>query len=299
MELRILRYFLTVAKEKSISKAARTLHITQPTLSRQLQELEQELGKTLFIRSNKEITLTEDGRLLRKRAEEIVRLTDKTIHELTTPNDEIAGDVFIGCAETDEMRNIIRIMKQMQTQYPNVQFHIYSGDKQIVLDDLDRGLIDFGIFIDPIDKTKYDYLPLPTPITLGIIVKKDDSLAKKKCVTKEDIQSLPLIISRQLCEDSMVMSWFGVPKEMLHIVATYNLIFNASLMVSEGMGYAITIDHLIDATNHPDLCFIPLYPTVSLPIYILWKKNQLFSKASTYFLAQVKKILYQNKKKDE
>ena len=296
MEIRVLKYFLAVAREKNITNAAMSLHITQPTLSRQLKELEEELGKQLFIRGNKNITLTEDGLLLRKRAEEIVSLSDKTIADIKYSDTLIGGDIAIGCAETEGLRTIIQMMMNVQHIYPNICFHISSGDKQNVLEDLERGLIDFGIFIDPIDKTNYNYLLLPRKEVLGIVARKDSSLAKKGYVTKEDLLNAPLILSRQLCEDSLLMRWFGKQLSDLHVVATYSLIFNAGLMVSEGMGYAIAIDKLIDINGNNNLCFLPLSPSIEANLYIMWKKQQLFSKAASKFLDELENTL--NKKGD-
>ena len=296
MEIRVLKYFLAVAREKNITNAAMSLHITQPTLSRQLKELEEELGKQLFIRGSKNITLTEDGLLLRKRAEEIVSLSDKTIADIKYSDTLIGGDIAIGCAETEGLRTIIQMMMNVQHTYPNICFHISSGDKQNVLEDLERGLIDFGIFIDPIDKTNYNYLLLPRKEVLGIVARKDSSLAKKGYVTKEDLLNAPLILSRQLCEDSLLMRWFGKQLSDLHVVATYSLIFNAGLMVSEGMGYAIAIDKLIDINGNNNLCFLPLSPSIEANLYIMWKKQQLFSKAASKFLDELENTL--NKKGD-
>lgn len=296
MEIRVLKYFLAVAREKNITNAAMSLHITQSTLSRRLKELEEELGKQLFIRGNKKITLTEDGLLLRKRAEEIVSLSDKTITDIKYSDTLIGGDIAIGCAETEGLRTIIQMMMSVQHTYPNIRFHISSGDKQNVLEDLERGLIDFGIFIDPIDKTNYNYLLLPRKEVLGVVARKDSSLAKKGYVTKEDLLNVPLILSRQLCEDSLLMRWFGKQLSDLHVVATYSLIFNAGLMVSEGMGYAIAIDKLIDINGNNNLCFLPLSPSIETNLYIMWKKQQLFSKVASKFLDELENTL--NKKSD-
>lgn len=296
MEIRVLKYFLAVAREKSITNAAITLHITQPTLSRQLKELEEELGKQLFIRGSKNITLTEDGLLLRKRAEEIVSLSDKTITDIKYSDTLIGGDIAIGCAETEGLRTVIQMMMNVQHTYPNIRFHISSGDKQNVLEDLERGLIDFGIFVDPIDKTDYNYLLLPRKEVLGVVARKDSSLAKKGYVTKEDLLNVPLILSRQLCEDSLLMRWFGKQLPDLHVVATYSLIFNAGLMVSEGMGYAIAIDKLININGNNNLCFLPLKPSIEINLYIIWKKQQMFSKVASRFFDELENTL--NKKDD-
>ncbi|MDE5617835.1 MAG: LysR family transcriptional regulator, partial [Ureaplasma sp.] len=240
MELRVLKYFLAVAREQNITNAAEQLHITQPTLSRQLRELEDELGVQLLIRGNKSVSLTEDGMLFRKRAEEIVDLANKTINDINHAKDDIMGDIYIGSGETDGLRCIISIMKELNNRYPNINFHINSGDKQDILEKLDKGLIDFGIFLDPIDKTKYNFIKIPAIDTLGILAKKDSPLSKKNYITNKDLIDKPLIISRQINEDSGIMRWLNTTPDKLKIVATYNLAFNASLMVDEGLGYALT-----------------------------------------------------------
>ena len=290
MELRILRYFLVVAREQSITKAANVLHITQPTLSRQLKELEEELGKPLLIRGNKNISLTDEGMLFRKRAEEIVELSDKTVHEIQHTEDNITGDIYIGSGETEGLRNVIHIIKEYQKQYPNVCFHINSGDKADLLDKLDKGLLDFGIFLEPVDKVKYNHLKLPAKDTLGILARKDSPLAKKKVITKEDLVNVPLIMSRQLKEDSSLLRFLDTPLEKLNIVATYNLVYNASLMVDEKVGYAITLDKLVNTTGDSNLCFIPLSPKMTVDMYLMWKKFQIFSKASELFLKELEMI---------
>lgn len=284
MELRVLRYFLVVAREQNITNAAEVLHITQPTLSRQIKELEEELGRPLLIRGNKNISLTDDGMLFRKRAEEIVELADKTVNEIQHAEDDITGDIYIGSGETEGLRTIIHIMKDFEKQYPNVCFHVNSGDKADLLDKLDKGLLDFGVFLEPIDKVKYNFLKLPTKDTLGILARKDSPLAKKDFITKEDLVHVPLIMSRQLREDSSLLRWLDVPLDQLNIVATYNLVYNASLMVDEGLGYAITLDKLVNTTGNSNLCFIPLYPKMTVDMYFMWKKFQIFSKASGAFL---------------
>jgi DNA-binding transcriptional LysR family regulator len=291
MELRVLRYFLIVAREQNITKAADALHITQPTLSRQLKELEEELGKKLLVRGNKNVTLTEDGLLFRKRAEEIVELSDKTMQELKDNSHEISGEIFIGSGETEGLKSVIHIMEKMRKKYPNVSFHINSGDKTDLLDKLDKGLLDFGVFLEPVDKVKYNYLKLPAKDILGVLARKDSPLAKKGTITKEDLIDVPLIISRQLREDSSLLRWLDVPLENLDVVATYNLVYNASLMVDEGLGYAITLDKLVNTTGDSNLCFIPLTPKITVDMYLMWKKFQIFSKASDAFLEEIEKEL--------
>lgn len=290
MEIRVLKYFLAVAREQNITNAAEILHITQPTLSRQLKELEEELGLQLLIRGNKNVSLTEDGMLFRKRAEEIVNLTDKTLNDMKHTKDDISGDIYIGSGETDGIRSIISCIKETNDKFPNIHFHINSGDKIDILEKLDRGLIDFGIFLDPIDKSKYNYLKLPATDIFGILAKKDSILGQKKYITKEDLLDKPLILSRQTTEDSNIMRWFGTTPDKLNIVATYNLAFNASIMVDEGVGYALTLDKIIN-TSESNLSFVPLQPNIKVEMYIMWKKYQVFTKATKKFLEHLESTL--------
>lgn len=290
MEIRVLKYFLAVAREQNITNAAETLHITQPTLSRQLKELEEELGLQLLIRGNKNVSLTEDGMLFRKRAEEIVNLTDKTLNDMKHTKEDISGDIYIGSGETDGVRSIISCIKETNDKFPNIHFHINSGDKIDILEKLDRGLIDFGIFLDPIDKSKYNYLKIPATDTFGILAKKDSILGQKEYITKEDLLDKPLILSRQTTEDSNIMRWLGTTPDKLNIVATYNLAFNASIMVDEGVGYALTLDKIIN-TSESNLSFVPLQPNIKVEMYIMWKKYQVFPKASKKFLEHLENTL--------
>ena len=264
------------------------MHITQPTLSRQLKELEDELGVQLLIRGNKSVSLTEDGMLFRKRAEEIVDLTNKTINDMNHAKNDIIGDIYIG---SDGLRSIVSIMNELNSQYPNIRFSINSGDKQDILEKLDKGLIDFGIFLDPIDKSKYNYLKIPAIDKFGILARKDSILANKKYITNKDLIDKPLIISRQTNEDSAIIRWLNTTLDKLNIVATYNLVFNASLMVDEGLGYALTLDKIINTSGNSNLCFIPLKPNIKVEMYIMWKKYQIFSKASEKFLDFLEKYL--------
>lgn len=290
MEIRVLKYFLAVAREQNITNAAKSLHMTQPTLSRQLKDLEEELGLQLLIRGNKSVSLTEDGMLFKKRAEEIVSLADKTLNDMKHTKEDISGDIYIGSGETDGIRRIITCIQETNNKYPNIHFHINSGDKIDIIEKLDRGLIDFGIFLDPIDKSKYNYLKIPATDIFGILAKKDSALGGKKYITKQDLLDKPLILSRQTTEDSNIMRWLGTTLDKLNIVATYNLAFNASIMVDKGVGYALTIDKIIN-TSESNLSFIPLQPSIKVEMYIMWKKYQVFPKATTKFLEQLEKVL--------
>lgn len=289
MELRVLQYFLTVAREENISAAAQSLHLTQPTLSRQLKELEEELGKTLMIRGSRKITLTEDGQLLRKRAEEILDLVQRTEKEMMHPSDDIYGDIYIGTGETDGIRQIARTVTQLQNRYSGIHFHIFSGDALDVCDRLDKGLLDFGILLGDIDRTKYHYLELPMKDTWGILMPSDSPLSRKTCIVPEDLWDKPLILSRQSENKSGLYRWLRKEPSSLNTVATYNLIYNASLMVEEGMGYAFTLDKLVN-TSGRSICFRPLKPELTLNMYLVWKKHQRFSKAADLLLKELQTI---------
>ena len=290
MELRVLQYFLAAAKEQNISAAAQSLHLTQPTLSRQLKELEEQLGKQLMIRGNRKITLTEEGMLLRKRAEEILDLVGRTEKEVMQSGDTINGDIYIGTGETDGMRQIAKTANILQQSYPNIHFHIVSGDAMDVCERLDKGLLDFGILLGDIDKVKYNYIELPMKDTWGVLMCCNSPLAKKKYISPEDLWDKPLILSRQVDNKSGLYRWLKKEPTELYTVATYNLIYNASLMVDEGMGYAFALDKLINTTGST-LCFRPLKPQLKLGMYLVWKKYQTFSKAAELFLENLQKTL--------
>ena len=283
MELRVLQYFLAVAREQNISAAAHSLHLTQPTLSRQLKELEEELGKQLMVRGNRKITLTQEGMLLRKRAEEILELVDRAEREVMRSDDAVSGDIYIGTGETDGVRQIARAANRLQACYPGIRFHIVSGDAVDVCERLDKGLLDFGVLLGDIDKTKYHYMELPMKDTWGVLMRRDSPLAHRESVSPRDLWDKPLILSRQVDNKSGLYRWLRREPSELHTAATYNLIYNASLMVDEGMGYAFTLDKLVNTTGS-NLCFRPLKPRLELGMYLVWKKSQIFSRAAELFL---------------
>ena len=291
MEFRELRYFLAVAREQSISKAAEALYITQPNLSRQMQNLEKEIGQQLFIRGTKKITLTEAGRLLRKRAEEIIELYNQAETELTKPINDIGGDIYIGGGESYVMGVIAKAAHLVQNDYPNVKFHLFSGDSGTISERLDKGLIDFGIFIEPFDLSKYEYLRLPLYDTWGVLMRKDSPLAEKEFITPEDLWDKPIIRSRQSIGKNKVSEWFGKSDEELNIVATGNLLYNMSLLVEEGLGYAVCLDKIINTSGNSNLCFRPLYPELISHLDIAWKKYQVFPKCTEIFLKRLREIL--------
>lgn len=287
MELRVLQYFLTVAREQSISGAARALHLSQPTLSTQLRDLEASLGKQLLVRGvkgSRRVTLTDEGMLLRKRAEEILSLVQKTENEIARSADAVAGDVYIGAGETDSVRYLARAARSLQQKYPDIHYHISSGNASFVVDQLDKGLVDFGILFGMVDPVKYDMLQIPVKDVWGVIMRSDAPLAEKPYVEPKDLQDKPLILSEQENQKGELAAWFGCDSDSLHVVATYNLLFNGALFVDEGLGYAISLDKLIDVRHNQSLCFRPLLPRLEATAYLVWKKYQVFSKAAAVFL---------------
>ena len=291
MELRLLRYFLAVAQEESISAAAEYLHLTQPTLSRQMIALEEELGKPLFIRGKRRISLTQDGMRLRKRANEILELADKTQAEFRNTEETVAGDVYIGAGETDAMRLIARTSGILQQQYPDLRFHIFSGDRVDVVEHLEKGLIDFALLVGEVDSKKYDTLLLPVRDSWSVLMPKDHPLAKQEAIRPQDLWDQPLTLSRQMRDGSPLLNWMGKPLSQLHVVSTHNLIYNASLMVEEGFSLAVTLDKLINTTGESRLCYRPLEPRLEVEVHLVWKKHQVMSKAVEAFLNQFQKDL--------
>ena len=284
MDIRVLQYFLAVAREESITRAAEALRMTQPPLSRQLKDLEDELGKKLLIRGSKKVTLTEDGMLLRKRAEEMIDLLEKTKAELAGSDENINGEIYIGGGETDAVSLFAQVAGKLQKKYPLIHYHIHSGDAGVVMEKLDKGLIDFGLLVGPVDVSKYDYMRLPISDIWGVLMRKDSPLAEKDVICAEDLWDKPLIVSHQTSISSDMAAWLRKDVSKLNIVMTYDLIFNASLFVKKGIGYAITLDKIINTTGDSELSFRPLYPTLEAGLCIVWKKYQVFSKASKEFL---------------
>ena len=293
MEIRVLKYFLAVAREGSITGAANSLHLTQPTLTRQLQDLEKELKQKLLVRGKYKVTLTPEGMILRKRAEEIIDLVEKTEAEFQSISDIITGDIYIGGGESDSMKYIAEIIKEIQIEFPDIKFHIYSGNAEDVMEKLDKGLLDFGILIQPVDFSKYDHLELPEKDRWGVIMRKDNPLSKKENITVDDLLNIPILASRQMSpkysKDSGFLDWFKDKYNELNITATYNLVYNAAIMVKAGVGCAVTLDKLADTSNESELCFRPLYPKLESGLDIVWKKYQIFSPATKLFLDKLYK----------
>lgn len=296
MELRVLQYFLAVAREQSISSAAESLHLSQPTLSTQIKAMEDELGKKLFIRGTKgsrKVTLTEEGMILCRRAEEILDLVKKTESEIQLSDKTITGDVYIGAGETDVIRFFAQAANKLKQIYPDIHYHIYSGNSTYVIERLDKGLIDFGLVYGTIDHSKYESIEIPIKDTFGILMRKDSPLADKEYISPEDLWDKPLIMSHQEERDGWpIAAQIRQDVSKLNIIATYNLLFNGSLMVEEGLGYAVCFDKLINTTGDSSLCFRPIKPSIEISPSIIWKKYQVFSKAADKFLQQLKEIFY-------
>ncbi len=288
MELRELKYFLAIAREESISKAAEFLFIAQPSLSRQMQNLEREIGKPLFIRGGKKITLTETGVLLRKRAEEILSLYEKTEHELVSSEENVGGTVYIGSGESYAVEIIAKAAKDLQNDHPNIKFDFFSGNSATVSDMLDKGLIDFGILVKPTDLSKFDYMLLPQTDVWGVLMRKDSPLAEKEYVVPEDLYNVPLIVSKQSTQKNEISEWYKKDLQNLNVVATYNLLYNASLLVKSGLGYAVGLDKIINTTGDSELTFRPLKPKLETSLAFAWKRYQIFSKPAELFLNRLR-----------
>lgn len=292
MELRVLQYFLAVAKEKSFSGAANVLHLSQPTLSRQLKDMENELGKQLFIRGSKRIELTDEGRILKKRAEEIIALVEKTENEITVSDEHISGDVFIGAGETVGVRFLTKAAKRVRDKYPDIHFHIISGDRADVTERLDSGLVDFGLVFGSVDETKYESISVPNQDLWGVLMCSDDPLANKDKIEPKDLFDKPLIVSRQADKTGIVKRLIGKSVDKLNIVASYNLIFNGALMVQDGLGYALCLESILNPSANSKLCFKPLTNALTEEMRVIWKKDNIFSKASQKFFEEFTKEEY-------
>lgn len=292
MEIRVLRYFLTIAREGSITNAANFLHVTQPTLSRQIHDLEDELGQKLFTRGSHNMTLTTEGMILRKRAEEIISMVDKTEAEFTSMEEAVGGDIYIGGGETDAIKFLAKVAKELHDTYPNIHYHLYSGNAQDVTERLDKGLLDFGVLVQPADISKYDYLNIPAKDTWGVVMRKDSPLVEKETIRKEDLIGIPLICSRQAISQERSKNeftqWFGEDFDKLDIVTTFNLVYNAAIMVDAGLGYAVAIDKIANTSENSTLCFRPLEPKLDSGLNIIWKKYQVFSSAAELFLERLR-----------
>lgn len=285
MELRVLRYFLMVAREENITRAASLLNVTQPTLSRQLMQLEDELGTQLFHRGKYSVTLTEDGMLLRRRAEELVSLSEKTVNELSHREDIVEGEVAIGAGETRSMSFIAEVIRAFRTIYSAVSFDIHSATADDIKDKLEKGLLDIGLLTEPVDISKYEFIRMPLRERWGVLCRKDSPLAEKPYVTPTDISSYPLIAAKREQVRNELASWFGTSLEKLDIAARYNLVMNAAALVRSNAGIALCFDL---GTIYDDLSFVPLHPLLETGSVLVWKKNQMMSEAARRFIDSVR-----------
>lgn len=283
MELRVLRYFVTVAQTGNITRAAQQLHLTQPTLSRQLKELEQQLGQPLYHRSNYSVILTPAGRILYQRAMDLLELADKTLAEFDAMQAFNGGDIHIGCAESEGISLLAQVFHQLQQRYPNLRIHLYSGNAQLVTERLEKGLLDFAVVVQMVDVTRFAAFPLPARDLWGLILRKDSPLVAQREIPLEQLLTLPLIVSRQGVTSEM-HPWFLENYDRLHIVATYDLLYNASLLVKEGIGCALGFDKLVDTGASSLLCFRPLTPRIESPMRLIWNKTQVLSRAAALFV---------------
>lgn len=285
MEIRELRYFLAVAREENITRAAQSLHIAQPSLSKQLMELEKKLDKQLLIRGKKKITLTEEGAILRKRAEEIVELVEKTEHEISYDFEELSGDIYIGGSASE---TILSVAADLRREYPGVRFHFYSGDAQDVSERLNHGSLDFAVMLEPVDNIKYEFVSLPDCSQWGVLMNKSDALAAKKALTNEDIKSIPLIMHQRIGLQNEIAHWAGTSTESLNIAATYNVVHGSPIpFVKHGLGYFLTARYLLAPKLDTDVCFLPLEPELPTRLALVWKKHAVFSKVAEAFYGRI------------
>lgn len=287
MELRVLKYFLTVAEEGNITRAADILHITQPTLSRQLMELEAELGTALLIRGKRSVTLTDEGFLFKQQAEMIVELSDKLEHTFKDKKDVVCGTIRIGAAEAAGGRALAVYMKEFRDKYPDVQFDLYNGMADNIKEMLEHGLLDLGLVLEPIDAAKFEYIRLPHKETWGLLLRKDHELAEKEMITVEDIPQYPLIMPGRENAKNELLHWMQCEERHLNVPAYYNLLSNAALLVGAGMGCAVCLDGALSIHADPALCFRRILPEHTTRSVILWKKNHLFSQVASLFIQTI------------
>ena len=278
-----MQYFLAVTREGNISAAAQSLNLSQPSLSRQLKDLEDELGAKLFIRGNRRIELTEEGLILRKRAGEIMQLVELTESEISEVKNNISGTLSIGAGESLSMHRITEVFRRLKENYPDIRLNVVSGDTEDLQDRLDRGLLDFALIFTDFDRNAYHHLTLEEKEIFGVIMRKDDALAENEYITVTDLYDKPLIVSRANGLDI----FSGSQARRLQVAATYNLLYNASLMVEDGIGVAISFDGLVDTSENSSLCFRPLYPEISVSPSLIWKRHQKLSIISQLFIKQL------------
>ena len=290
MEVRQLRYFLEIAREENMTHAAERMHVSQPTLSRQMKDLEEELGKKLFRRGSANIRLTDEGMLLRKRAEDILAMVDKTADEFRALDELTGGDVYIGCAESDQIRYLAGVIHRFRRDYPRFRYHLLSGDTAQVTERLDKGLLDLAVIAELPNLKKYSYIELPAADTWGVLMRRDCPLAEKRAVTADDLIGYDLISSQQSLEADFPR-WCGQKMNRLNLVGTVNLFYNGAVFVKAGDCLLLTFDRLADTGSGSELCFRPLAPPLRSKMYVIWKKYQIFSPIAERLLERIREAL--------
>ncbi len=296
MEIRTLRYFLAVAREENMTRAADLLHVTQPTLSKQLKALEEELGKKLFVRHSFSIELTDEGVLLKARAEDLVRMADKIEQEFVSLDDITGGDLYLGLAESEQIRYLAREIRTLKNQLPNLHYHITSGDTEQVIEKLNKGILDFAVLAETPDPARYESVPFPVNDVWGLVVKEDSPLATKKKIRVKDLYGLPLFCSEQSWRNE-IPAWAKENMDKLTLEGSFRLSYNASMFVKEGLGCLLTFKGLIDTSERSGLVFRPLDPLCETVLYLTWNRYQSFTPAAERFLSQVKTSFAQQKKR--
>ena len=295
MEIRSLRYFLAVAREENMTRAAEILHVTQPTLSKQLKSLEEELGKKLFTRHSFSIRLTDEGILLRNRAEDLIRMADKIEQEFVSLDDITGGELYLGLAESFQIKHLAKVIKEFKNRYPNLHYHITSGDTEQIADKLDKGLLDFLVLAEYPDSHKYEFIEFPESDRWGLVIPKDDPLASKKSIRAEDLAGLPLFCSEQAWNNE-IKEWAGSVFSRMKLEGSFRLSYNGSIFTKEGLGYLLTFDHLVDTSDSSDLVFRPLTPKLETKLYIAWNRYQAFTPIAERFLEQLQRSFSENSK---
>ena len=290
MEIRTLRYFLEVAREENMSKAAERLHVSQSTLSKQLRKLEEELGKKLFLRHSFSIELTEEGRVLKKRAEDLLSMADKITAEFSAMDDMVGGEIYFGCAESFHIRYLARVIRKFKKQYPAFRYHITSGDTEQVTEKLEKGVLDFAVVVEEPDRAKYRALRFPDSDLWGLVMPASCELSQKQSVTFEDLRGLPLFCSSQGWQADLPR-WCGDRLNELNLEASFRLSYNGSVFVREGLGYLLTFEHLVDTGRESGLVFRPLSPALKTNMYLIWKKNQIFTPIAEQFIRELKNFM--------
>lgn len=290
MDIKALRYFLAAAREENMTRAAEVLHVTQPTLSKQLKALEEELGKQLFTRHAFSIELTDEGQLLRKRAEDLVDMADKITNEFSALDDITGGDLYFGLAESYQIRFLAKQIKEFKEQYSGLRYHITSGGTEQVLERLNKGILDFAVLVETPDYSKYSVLEFPETDKWGIVIPKYHPLAEKELIRVDDLIGLPLFCSEQSWQAD-IPRWAGNKMDQLRLEGSFQLAYNGSIFAAENLGVLLTFDKLINTGSESPLTFRPLTPALENKMYLVWKKYQVFSPIAERFIEKFRKSL--------